>query len=213
MHDIDIDMFEYSNYTYLANNSVSYNFKIICSSGSMMFNYSVPMLEEWNRISFPVNETVDKNDVIVEYLGMNYSWDEAVSEGIILGFIYGWNSSNQNYMFVDVFEPGWGYWMYAYYNCTLWVTSNVYYNDDLISHLMEDWNLIGLPFYISVNKENLTVFYNGSLYSWNEAVSNGIILGFIYGWNASEQNSVFVDILNPGQGYWMFAFYECTLKK
>jgi len=55
----------------------------------------------------------------------DYSWYEAISgnneegEPLILGFIYGWNRSAQMYELSDEFDPGYGYWMYAYYNCTL----------------------------------------------------------------------------------------------
>ena len=43
----------------------------------------------------------------------------SVENNIILGFIYSWTSTEQKYVLSDVFYPGYGYWMYAYYNCTL----------------------------------------------------------------------------------------------
>ena len=103
--------------------------------------------------------------------------------------------------------------MYAYVDCDLWITSNISNNDDHITDLLEEWNLIGLPYDISIDKENLTVHYNGTDYTWQQAVDNGTVLGFIYGWNVVGQSYVLTDVLHPGEGYWMYAYYDCILKK
>ena len=76
---------------------------------------------------------------------------------------------------------------------------------------------MGLPYNESIQKENLTVHYNATDYSWQNATTNNneegepLILGFIYGWNASTQNYMLSDALNPSYGYWMYAYYNCTL--
>ena len=104
-------------------------------------------------------------------------------------------------------------WMYVYHNCALWISSNTSNNNDSLTDLHVQWNLIGLPCYSQVAKENLTILYNTIEYTWQEAVSNAIILGFIYGWNAGVQNYELSDILEPGRGYWMYAYHDCVLKK
>ena len=48
---------------------------------------------------------------MVSYFGVNYTWQQTVDNGTILGFIYGWNTTNQNYVFTEVLEPGKGYWI------------------------------------------------------------------------------------------------------
>ncbi|GAH00106.1 unnamed protein product, partial [marine sediment metagenome] len=60
-------------------------------------------------------------DLIVHYDGNDYTWEQATTgaDPIILGFIYDWDGTTQMYVLVDVFEPGQGYWMYAYYDCIL----------------------------------------------------------------------------------------------
>jgi len=131
---------------------------------------------------------------------VNYSWQDAVSGDIVLNFIYGWNATNQNYVARDVLDPGMGYWVYAYYECDLWISSDTNNDDNYITDLLEEWNLIGLPFSTSVNKENLTV-------------SGGIVLNFIYGWNATNQYYVARDVLDPGMGYWVYAYHGCILKR
>jgi hypothetical protein len=205
------DMLQSSNYTYFASDGVIRYFQIVCSVTPLEYNYDVSLGEEWNLVSIPVNESVHKDNITVNHLGVNYTWQQAVDNSTILGFIYGWNATSQNYESTDTLQPGEGYWMYTYINCTLWVTSNTSNNDDYITDLLEEWNLVGLPYDTSVDKENLTINYYGTDYTWQQAVDNSTILGFIYGWNTTSQNYVSTAILNPGEGYWMYAYYECTL--
>jgi len=209
---INTDMFSNSNYTFAASPGSVRHFQIICSvPGEYIYNIS--LREDWNLVSLPVNESLDKDNITVNYLGVNYSWQDAVSGDIVLNFIYGWNATNQNYVARDVLDPGMGYWVYAYYECDLWISSDTNNDDNYITDLLEEWNLIGLPFSTSVNKENLTVFYNSSEYSWQNAVSGGIVLNFIYGWNATNQYYVARDVLDPGMGYWVYAYHGCILKR
>jgi hypothetical protein len=207
------DMLLESNYTYFTTNGLVRYFQIICSIEPMEYNYNVLLVEEWNLVSIPVNESVHKDNITVNYLGVNYTWQQAVDNGTVLGFIYGWNATNQNYVSTDTLQPGEGYWMYAYSDCTLWITSNTSNNDNFITDLQEEWNLVGLPYDTSVAKDNLTVSYNGTDYTWQQAVDNGTILGFIYGWNTTSQNYESTDTLQPGEGYWMYAYYECLLRR
>ena len=166
----------------------------------------------WNLISLPFNESINKTDIVVSYAGTNYSWSDAVTNNIILGFIYGWNNTNQNYETKDVLDPGYGYWVWAYHNCNLSVSGNIT-DDGYITALQQRWNIIGLPYNTSVNKQNLTINYNGTDYTWQQAVNSNIILGFIYGWDRNTQNYMISEDLDPGYGYWMYAYYDCILKK
>jgi len=73
----------------------------------------------WDIMGIPYNATILKTSVNVTNNSIDYSWDEAVSEGILLNFVYVWNNTSQLYEFSNDLAPGRGYWMYAYYNCTL----------------------------------------------------------------------------------------------
>jgi len=210
---INTNMLLQTNYTYNASDGVVRYFQIICSVIPTEYHYSVPLGDEWNLVSLPVNQSVHKNNITVNYLGVNYTWQQAVDNSTILGFIYGWNVTNQNYLSTDVLDPGEGYWMYVYHGCDLWISSNTSNNDNYITDLLEEWNLVGLPYDTSVAKEDLIVLYNGSDYTWQQAVDNSTILGFIYGWNVTNQNYVSTDVLDPGEGYWMYAYDNCILKK
>ena len=50
-----------------------------------------------------------------------YTWTEATTGGdpIILSYIYNWSRSSYNYGFSDYLDPGYTYWIYAYYDCSL----------------------------------------------------------------------------------------------
>jgi PKD repeat protein len=168
----------------------------------------------WNLISLPFNESKNKNDIIVAYGGTNYTWTDAVTANIIVGFVYGWNRTSQTYETYDILHPGDGYWIWAYYDCELIITGNVT-DDGYITALKEKWNIMGLPYNTSLAKEDLIINYGGSDYTWEEATtgSDPIILGFIYGWDRITQTYILSDEFDPGYGYWMYAYYNCTLKK
>jgi hypothetical protein len=167
--------------------------------------------KNWNLLSLPFNETVNKVDIIVSYNGTNYSWNEAVTENIVLNFVYYWNRVNQNFELKDTLNPGFGYWIYAYDQCNLTISGEI--SDGYITDLKEKWNIMGIPFYETLAKEDLIISYNGTDYTWQEAVDNTIILGFIYNWNRATQAYTLVDNFVPGYSYWMYAYYNCTLKK
>jgi len=177
-----------------------------------VYHFDVSLSDEWNLISVPVNETISKDDFMVNVGGVNMSWQEAVNDSVIIGFIYDWNESGQNYGFTDTLAPGQGYWMYAYDDCDLWITGNAN-DDDYITGLLEEWNLVGIPYDSPVAKDNLTIYYSGTNYSWQDAVNSNIIIGFIYDWNETGQNYGFTDVLNSGEGYWMYAYESCVLRK
>ena len=67
----------------------------------------------------PYNTSLAKGDLIICNNSIDYSWDQAVENNTILGFIYGWDRTMQMYELSDEFNPGYGYWMYAYYDCVL----------------------------------------------------------------------------------------------
>ena len=83
------------------------------------------LLYEWNFISLPFNQSVNTEDIIVNYLGIDYNWSQATTSDnptgspIIMYFIYTWLRTPQCYDSADMIQPGYGYWIYAYCNCTL----------------------------------------------------------------------------------------------
>ncbi|GAF97972.1 unnamed protein product, partial [marine sediment metagenome] len=130
--NINTNMLLKSNYTYLASNISVRHFQIICSIAPVEYHYKVSLSEGWNLISLPVNQSFHKDNITVNYLGVNSTWQQAVENTTVLGFIYEWKAATQSYDFTDILNPGEGYWMYAYDNCDLWISSNTSNNDDYI---------------------------------------------------------------------------------
>ena len=177
------------------------------------YHYQISLNQAWNLVSLPVNESTPKLNITVSYLGVNYSWQQAVTAGVILDSIYGWDATGQSYDLTTILLPGHGYWVYAYSTCTFWISSYQLNTDLSITELGVSWNLVGVPVNRSVAKTNLTVMYEGVPYTWQQAVTAGVILDSIYGWNAAGQNYDLATVLQPSQGYWMYAYHACRLNR
>jgi len=175
---------------------------------------SIDVSMYWNLISIPVYDTITTADIIVRYEGHNHTWSEAISEGIVLNTLYDWQRGlTQSYNPTDTLVSGNGYWMWAYHDCELLITSEEVGNGH-ITNLQTKWNIMGLPYEDSLVQTLLKIEYPpGTTLNWDEAVSGDIILGFIYGWDSATQMYSLETTLEPGQGYWMYAYYDCILKK
>ena len=67
-----------------------------------------------------LTETINKENLIIVLLNdTSYTWSEAVANGFILDFVYGWNVFSQSYTVVNELKPGEAYWLYAYHSCRL----------------------------------------------------------------------------------------------
>lgn len=84
-------------------------------------------------------------------------------------------------------------------------------NPFMITELKEGWNMIGYPNQGSVELVNLAIIYNDTTYTWTEAWQQEIILRFVYNWDRETQCYDFVDMIDGGEGYWMWAYFDCEL--
>jgi len=172
--------------------------------------YNISLNTNWNLMSIPFNESIDKTDIIVRNNSIDYNWTEAVDEGIVMNYIYKWDGTF--YTTYDILDPGLGYWIWAYYSCELIFYSNAI-NNDYLATIQQKWNLIGLPYNQTLEKGDIIVHYDGIDYTWNQAVQSNIILEFVYGWNRATQMYMLSDEFDPGYGYWMYSYYDCILKR
>jgi parallel beta-helix repeat protein len=76
-----------------------------------------PVLPGWNLIGLPFNQTLPLIDIIVEYLGTDYTWTDAVSNFYIDGNVFGW--TGETYIIASELSSYNGYWLFAYQPCTL----------------------------------------------------------------------------------------------
>jgi hypothetical protein len=76
--------------------------------------------QNWNTIGIPIGSSVNKADLIIRYLGADYTWEQAVTNGYVVKDIFGWTRTTpQGYFIADILDPGYCYWLYAYVDCTL----------------------------------------------------------------------------------------------
>ena len=73
------------------------------------------------------------------------------------------------------------------------------------------YNLVSIPFIGCFDKNNIIVIDNRAVYSWSEAVNEGVILNFVYHWNRQMQSYESTDILEYSYGYWMYSYQPCML--
>ena len=173
--------------------------------------YVIGIEMEDNMISFPVNDTIDTGDVIINYNNSNYTWNQAIQYGLIWDEVWGWNPFTQQDEQAFSFEGGRGYWVQSNVSCTFSIVGTS--TDGYITYMYEEWNRIGIPLNEEIPIEFLTFkLDNGTKYTWEQAEKWEIIIPFVYGWNVEEQEYDVVDVIQPGQGYWMYAYYNCTVR-
>ena len=81
----------------------------------------------------------------------------------------------------------------------------------IITTTLPSWNFISVPFNQTITKTNLFIRYEDNDYTWSEAAAQGFIISAIFYWNRTDQIYDSTNILNPGEGYWMYAYYECEI--
>jgi len=183
------------------------------SGGITTPEYVASLMQGWNFVSLPFNQSIGKANIIVNYGGINYTWSDAVSDGYLSDYLFGWDRSGQSYTFNNTLEPGYGYWVYAYGGCELWAENITTTYDDYITDLKTNWNIVGLPDDENVSKTNLVIHYGASDYTWSDAVTAGYVSDFIFGWNRGGQSYIFANALEPGYAYWLYTYQACTLKR
>lgn len=66
----------------------------------------------WNIVSMPRNETIQKSSIRIRNDTYNYSWSDAVTNGIIIDTVFGWFENG--YVINTSFEQYKGYWIWFY---------------------------------------------------------------------------------------------------
>jgi hypothetical protein len=183
-------------------------------------NFITNLSNGWNFISTPFNQTVEISNLTINYMGNDYTWIEATNPyhgPLVDPNVYDWNRNLDMYNPVSLLDSGFGYWIYSYVDCELWIENISTFSEDSITELVQTWNIIGIPNVESINKTDLIVNYLGIDYTWAEATNpaNGPIVDpNVYGWD--RVNSMYIPVgntLDPGYAYWMYAYEDCILKK
>lgn len=179
------------------------------------------LLQGWNFVSLPFNQTVTTANLFIVYGENQYNWSEAIAQGILLSSIFDWERNGQGYTLVSSLVPGRGYWLYSYQNCELWASGlNPMMSPAYVTSLSYRWNVFGVPINQPVNKTTLLFVYMGVTYNWTQATTNQnptggpLVLKDIFGWwRNTPQGYVLVNIFEYGEGYWIYAFYDVIIKR
>jgi hypothetical protein len=182
--------------------------------------YTIPLQDQWNLITIPVNATITTEQITIRNNSIDYTFSEAVANGIIVMPLFGWDRENQTYFPVSgpVLKPGQGYWLWAYYNCSMIILSDVR-GDGYITSLQTGWNIMGQTYNTTLALEKLTVLYNGTAYSWVNATSSNneegqpLIINTIFNWNSAIQSYGLTTKLTPSEGDWIYAYFNCSLRQ
>ncbi|PNX53780.1 MAG: hypothetical protein BV458_02565 [Thermoplasmata archaeon M9B2D] len=179
---------------------------------TVLEKHQISLKTGWNLISIPCYDSITKAELTVYYNGASHSWSQAVADGYLMNYIYNYNRATQTYGFSDSLEPGYGYWIWAYNICDLLMYSNEE-GTGHITNLQDGWNIMGLPYRTPIVKTATYIQNASGTYTWNNAVTNHIILGFIYGWDSLNQMYDLCDTFDPTRGYWMYSYQDCTMLK
>jgi hypothetical protein len=203
---------DYDSYGFKVYDGTDYSTAAYTMTINVLREHQIILNDGWNIISVPYYDSVAKADIIVYYNSAPHTWSQAVTDGYVLDYLYNYDRVNQQYGFSNSLEPGYGYWVWANYDCTLLVYSNVDGNGH-ITDLKVGWDIMGLPYRTSIAKTTTHIDYSTVTYTWADAVTAHIILGFVYGWNSNSQVYELCDTFDPTRGYWMFSYQDCTLKE
>ena len=179
---------------------------------AILEKHQISLKTGWNLISVPCYDSITKAELTVYYNGASHSWSQAVADGYLMNYIYNYNRATQTYGFSDSLEPGYGYWIWAYNICDLLMYSNEE-GTGHITNLQDGWNIMGLPYRTPIVKTATYIQNASGTYTWNNAVTNHIILGFVYGWDSLNQMYDLCDTFEPTRGYWMYSYQDCTMLK
>ena len=80
------------------------------------YSYSavtVPARNGWALVGNPIWFPASLNGVQISYGGMLYSWDDAITEGLVSGTVYGYNTAGGDYVEATSLLAWHGYWIRA----------------------------------------------------------------------------------------------------
>ena len=92
------------------------NCSLFSEIGNLNETGDISMLETgWNLVGIPFDHSINKTELIVD----GQVWNFAVDTNLVSDYIFGWDALGQHYEFVDVFVPGYCYWVFASKECFL----------------------------------------------------------------------------------------------
>ena len=121
-----------------------------------------------------------------------------------LYYTYTWNADKQEYEIPDSLERGKGFWIYTTQPGDMEMPGDYISSGTFTIILKKGWNLISSPFPFYCDNLKISTNNIGG-YEWGTASSLGIVDNRIWGWNSEKQTYEVVSMLQPWEGYWVYA--------
>jgi hypothetical protein len=74
--------------------------------------------------------------------------------------------------------------------------------------LRRGWNMVGYPLWIGTDVAGIQVDYNGSRYTWQAAVAQGLVAGSFFDYDGVTQVYQTATMLSTWHGYWLAAYQD-----
>lgn len=164
----------------------------------------IPVGAGWNFISVPLTPT---NNSVAAVFGTATTYTNYTTR---------WDAITQAWATATTVLPGTGYlvWGTGVSGAKISVTGTETPDAPQAIALRKGWNLIGHPFRYRVSIADLTVTYNGSTVSMQEAQVNGWVAATAYkylGGSYQYQTATNGGTLEPWVAYWILSDLPCTL--
>ncbi len=157
-------------------------------------------------ISIPYITTTDMAILLNNSAPQVFYWDTAIDPQFYLSYI--------NHQ-IATFNLGHGYWVYVTTTTNLLNSTQQFWptTQSFSISLNANWNLIGNPYQQDLAFSDLSVSYNGTLYTYMQAVQNGIIYDTFWEYDSTTTNYyIQASKLSMWKGYWLYAAKPCQLK-
>jgi len=143
----------------------------------------------WNLVGIPLYPASPLKDSVFGPFSSNY-----------VLFKY----SNAGYVPADSVFIGRGYWLGLQDTMNFSITGMPVMSDTLIP-LNSGWNLISLLYLKDLRKSNLQIKNNSNIYSFDDAVTQGLIQSNLFAFSKTSNSYISIDTMDQFYGYWLAA--------
>ncbi len=155
-------------------------------------------MEGKNLVSIPAFKLLEQSSYVLGQAGVTfYLWVNG-------------QYSNVEYLELDLYEPGTGFWMESQDSVTIELSGDYEeLTEDIFIDLKPGWNLIGTP----INKSfdvflDIGVKHGGEVINMKDAARMGLVEGI---WSDDNGGQELVYVMLPWKGYWIRSHVECKL--
>ncbi len=129
------------------------------------------------------------------------------TSGLVYLFSYNVNGTYEPRQGYDTISTTGGIWVGAV-NPFTWTMDGMPAVSGVSAPLHRGWNMLGYPLWIGSDVSGIRVDYNGSRYTWADAVAQGLVAGSLFDYDNTTRSYVTVTGLSTWHGYWLAAYQD-----